>query len=135
MVTKTLVERRQEFEEWVRTVRVPATKLSEGIRRLEVKNGRATAEYEIAQIAGETWAIRINLAYHCGDHRGLGLPWATFPDRDQCLTHFLQTARRHFRLPREGFLSDAQLFAQKEMSELLRDGLFGFSEPAPIVRV
>lgn len=135
MLTKSVAERRQEFEEWVRTVRDPATNLSEGVRILEAQNGRATAEYEIAQISVETWAIRINLMFHCGDHRGLGIPWVTFPDRDQCLAHFLQMARRHFSVPQEGFHSDAQRSAQQEMSLLLVDGLFGFSEPAPIVRV
>lgn len=135
MATKSLAERRQEFEEWVRTVRDPATKLSEGVRKLEAKNRQATAEYEIAQISVETWAIRINLTFHCGDHRGLGIPWVTFPDRDQCLAHFLRMARRHFNVPQEGFLSNAQRSAQQEMRLLLEDGLFGFSEPAPTVRV
>ena len=127
--------RQQEFENWVRTVRDPAMDSSEGLRRIEAKNQRAIAEYEIARISTESWAIRINLAYQCGDSSGHGVPWSTFPSRELCIDFFLSLARRHFQPPQHPFSSDAQRVAQKEMSELLEDGLFGFSEPSPFVRV
>ena len=135
MVIDSLQLRQQKFENWVRTVRDPAMESSEGLRRLEAKNQRASAEYEVARISSESWAIRINLAYQCGDCSGHAVPWSTFSSRELCIDFFLNLARRHFQRPQHPFISDAQRCAQQEMNRLLKDGLFGFSEPAPFVRV
>ena len=133
--TDALPVRVQQFQAWVETVRDPAEQSTEGLRILQTKNEGAVAEYEVAAISHHQWAIRLSLAYRCGDCRGMGVPWTAFSSREECIAFFLLLARRHFQVPQRPFESEVQQAAQREMIGLLREGLFGFSEPALSVRV
>lgn len=120
---------RLAFEEWVRTVRDPAQRSNEGTRTIAVLNQAAWASYRIALLPTGTWAIQIDCSYHCGDCRGLGIPWTQSPTREECLDRFLEVARRHFSGELVGETSRLQQQAQHEMLQQLRGGLFGFLEP------
>lgn len=122
----------QEFRDWVDNVRDPARQNSEGLRELKLKNGAATANYEVAELPSGEWAITIHCSYSCGNFSGVGIPWSAFPSRADCLDFFLKTARRHFQRPPHPFDSDVQRVAQQQMIDLLDDGLFGFCEPDPL---
>jgi len=121
---------RKEFQEWVRTVRDPASRTDEGSRTIAVLQRAAWAGYRIAPLPNGAWAIQIDCVYRCGDCRGLGTPWKEFPSREEALDHFLLVARRHFSGKLDGESSQLQQQAQQEMLHQLRGGLFGFLEPA-----
>jgi len=121
---------RKEFQEWVRTVRDPASRTDEGSRTIAVLQRAAWAGYRIAPLPNGAWAIQIDCVYRCGDCRGLGTPWKKFATREEALDHFLTVARRHFSGKLDGEISQLQQQAQQEMLHQLRGGLFGFLEPA-----
>lgn len=122
----TREDRFERFEEWVRTVRDPAKEASEGVRRLQTRNGKAYAEYEIAPLPDGGFAILVNCGYKTGDCSGMGSPWHDFDTREECLAYFLRLARSHFG--HDGRVKGLQ----SEMLTLLRDTLCGFVEPEPI---
>lgn len=127
----SLEHRQAVFRLWVETVRDPAQANSEGLREIHVLQGAATAQYDVAAIPHGRWAVSIHCCYRCGDCRGIGIPWADFPSRDECIEFFLVTARRHFGSKLGHDASDLQKQAQAEMKRRLSDGLFGFIEPLP----
>lgn len=122
-------ERLRLFQEWATTVRDPAINASEGVRRLVAHGGKASAEYEIAQLPDSRFAIRIRCQYDCGTMSGKGCPWTPFDTRQACLDYFLTTVRSHFEVERS--VTSAQQQARRQMLELLGGGLFGFIEPSP----
>ncbi|MCA9026798.1 MAG: hypothetical protein KDA86_16445 [Planctomycetaceae bacterium] len=130
MLIESLSQRRQEFQHWVETARDPADSSSEGLRFLSDRNDAALAEYEIAKLDETRWAIRMRVAYRCGNCNGMSIPWSVFETREACLQFFLNVARMHFRRPDRPHESSRQQTAQREMQELLAEGLFGFCEPA-----
>jgi len=123
--------RQTNFKLWVENVRDPANESSEGVRKLSVVNDAAVAQYEIAPLPNERWAISICCSYECGNYSGLCSPWTDFSSREECVEHFLRTARRHFRPLGCREITSLQQQAQKEMVRQLADGLFGFIEPTP----
>ncbi len=124
-----LEQRIADHKEWVLTIRDPADENSEGLRTFRTKNGWATAEYEIAPLPDGRWAIRISLAYHCGDHQGSAIPWVDFESRDECLENFLEHAKRFFSAEIDNGGSETQRTARIEMLKYFEETLFGFEEP------
>lgn len=125
-------QRTAQFESWVRDVRDPARSASEGIRRLIVEG--AAAEYEIAPLNNDRWAIRMHVAYSCGNSSGQGCPWRELRSREACVETFLSTAREHFGRTlheHDTTVNDRQRRARRAMQELLDGGLFNFIEPRP----
>ena len=123
----------RDYQTWISTLRDPAEKVAEGIRRLQTSNRSAVAEYVIAPLPDGRYAMRHHLAYRCGNSNGKSSPWQPFPSRDDCVTAFLESATRHFGHPLDHTASDLQHRAQAEMLPLLRGtGLFDFLEPDPL---
>ena len=123
----------RDYQTWVSTLRVPAEKTAEGIRRLQTANRSAVAEYVIAPLPDGRYAMRHHLAYRYGNSSGKSCPWQPFPSRDDCVAAFLESATHHFEHPLDHTASDLQHRAQAEMLPLLRGtGLFGFLEPDPL---
>ena len=123
----------RDYQTWISTLRVPAEKAAEGIRRLQTANRSAVAEYAIAPLPDGRYAMRHHLAYRCGNSSGKSCPWQPFPSRDDCVAAFLESAMHHFEHPLDHTASDLQHRAQAEMLPLLRGTvLFGFLEPAPL---
>lgn len=120
-----LAERLEAHEQWVREVRLPAEKASEGLRAIHVQG--AKADYEIAQLPDGRFAITFHCTYSTGDMQGYGCPWTAYQTREKCLEVFLEAARNHFSTAKTFHL---QAEAQREMSNLLMPGLF-FVEPNP----
>jgi len=121
-----------EFDRWVRDIRDPARRSSEGLRSVDAGDGKAVAEYEIAQLPAGNFAVRFSCIYHCGNGSGRCVPWTEFDSREQCLDFFLQSARHHFRAEcLDSNCNDIQRNARREMLHLLNGGLFGFVEPEP----
>ena len=54
-------------------VRDPATKASEGVRTIRVRD--AEAEYEMAPLPDGRWAVKVRVAYEKGNCAGIGTPW------------------------------------------------------------
>jgi hypothetical protein len=132
VISSTLEERQTEFRRWVECVRDPAAANTEGLRQISVLNCAAVANYEIAQLLDQRWAVTVHCSYNCGNHHGVGMPWSGFSTRDDCVEFFLKSARHHFRLKQLGDFSERQHQAQREMKRLLNSGLFGFIEPPPV---
>ncbi|APZ94527.1 hypothetical protein [Fuerstiella marisgermanici] len=124
-------DRIREFEVWATTVRDPATRAAEGIRRITSKNCKAVAEYNIAPLTDGRWAVRIRCEYRCGDFSGTGSPWDDFPTRQSCVDAFLSQARRHFGQPLCGSVANElqRRTRQQMLQQLTENGLFGFIEP------
>ncbi|WP_298865083.1 hypothetical protein [uncultured Gimesia sp.] len=118
-----------EHEEWVKIVRDPAQKNSEGLRKLQADNGKATAEYEVAPLPDGGYAIRITLSYHCGDTQGTAIPWSEYDSREACINQFESRAKQFFQKPIDNGGNEAQQVARKEMLKHFEDSLFGFVEP------
>lgn len=133
VISSTLEERQSEFRRWVENVRDPAAANTEGLREISVLNGAAAANYEIASLPDQRWAVTVHCSYNCGNHHGVGIPWSGFSTRDDCVDFFLKSARHHFRPQQLSDFSERQHQAQREMKRLLNSGLFGFIEPTPIV--
>ncbi len=129
LLTSNLQQRIEEHDEWAETIRDPACEKSEGLRTLRTKNGWANAEYEIAPLPDGRWAIRISLAYHCGDHQGSAIPWVDFDSRDECIENFLIHAKRFFGSEIDNGGSETQRIARVEMLKHFEETLFGFQEP------
>jgi hypothetical protein len=132
VICPALEERQAEFRRWVESVRGPAALNTEGLREITVLNGAALANYEIALLPDQRWAVTVHCSYSYGNHHGVGIPWLDFSARDDCLEFFLRTARHHFRPQQPSDFSERQHQAQREMKRLLKSGLFGFIEPPPI---
>ncbi len=123
-------QRRREFDEWVKNVRDPATKATEGVRTIGSRKIHAEASYQIAPLPDGRFALKFSLEFHTGDTHGHGSPWQAYDTREECVEAFLEAARKHFR-PRQG--KGTQVEAQRHMLALLTDtGLFGFTEPEPV---
>lgn len=125
-------DRLDSFHEWARTVRDPARQASEGIRRLITANRKASAEYEIAPLPDQRYALHFRLSYHSGTMSGHGSPWEAYENREGCVDAFLAAAQRHFgREINEHDICVSQQEARRQMMVLLKGGLFGFVEPEP----
>ena len=124
-------ERKDQFRIWIETVRESATSNNEGVREISVLNGAATANYRIALLPNQRWAVSVQCSYNCGNLSGVGTPWTECPSREDCVAFFLKIARKHFLSPCPRDDSSLQYMAQKEMKRRLTDGLFGFIEPTP----
>ncbi|MDP1797531.1 MAG: hypothetical protein Q8K78_08625 [Planctomycetaceae bacterium] len=125
-----LSARQADFQQWVREVREPANAAREGMRRIVVRD--ALAEYEIAPLLEERWAVRYGLEYQSGDCHGHHAPWTAYPSRELCVAAFLDAARRHFGARLVGVAAGVttQETARTAMLKQLRNGgLFGFIEP------
>lgn len=128
----SLDDRRASFEEWVRTVREPAARASEGRRTLVATNGGAYGEYEIAPLPDGRFAIRFILQYDSGNMATHACPWTAYASRDDCLTIFTEAAHRHFTAELvEMTCSARQRMARTQTLDVLSGGLFGFVEPNP----
>lgn len=125
----TREESLKKYAQWVENVREPAEEKSEGLRRLTARNNKASAEYEIAPLTSDRWAIRVRCSYSVGDMSGRGCPWGELPTREACVEYFVFTCRNFFEETKDGI----QESTRKQMLSLLNDsGLFGFVEP-PLV--
>lgn len=123
---------RHRFESWVKEVRDPAKQNSEGRRVVSAGNGKGFAEYEIAKLPDGSYAVRFYCEYRCGTFSGRSCPWTPFQTRDECVEHFLQSARNHFSPDRvDRHCADMQKQVQMKMQDLLTGSLFGFVEPEP----
>ena len=122
----------RDFARWVREVRDPAERCNEGMRRIETKAGNAVAEYRIAKLADDRWAMQSWGQYRCGNFRGSAAPWKQFESRERCVKVFLSRAKGMFGKELTGVVSESQRKAQEEMLCLLEEGLFGLVEPDPI---
>lgn len=123
----------RNYQTWASTLRDPAEKAAEGIRRLQTSHRSAVAEYMIAPLPDGRFAMRHHLAYRCGNSSGMSCPWQPFPSRDDCVAAFLESATHHFERPLDHTASDLQHRTQAEMLPLLHGtGLFGFLEPDPL---
>ena len=131
--TPTREDHLRDYQSWVSTLRDPAEKTTEGIRRLQTSNRSAVAEYVIAPLPDGRYAMRHHFAYRCGNSSGKSCPWQPFPSRDDCVTAFLESTTRHFGHPLDHTASYLQHSAQTEMLSLLSGtGLFGYLEPDPL---
>lgn len=92
-------ERQDQFRIWIETVRDPATSNNEGVREIAVLNGAATANYRIALLPDQRWAVSVQCSYNCGNLFGVGTPWTECPSREDCVALFLKIARKHFLSP------------------------------------
>ena len=133
VISSTLEERQAEFRSWVESVRDPASPNTEGLQQISALNCAAVANYEIAQLSDQRWAVTVHCSYNCGNHHEVGIPWSDFSTRDDCVDFFLKSARHHFRPQQLSDFSERQQQAQREMKRLLNSGLFGFIEPRPIM--
>src|SRR5437660_260813 len=133
----------ESFETWIATVRDPSDERSEGERIVRTAGGKAEARYEIAPLPDGRFAVRFDVQYRCGDHRGRGVPWTAYGTREQCVATFLEQARTFFSAPigtcdpdeddEETSGNNTQCRAQRKILSLLDgDGLFGFLEPEPV---
>ena len=127
----SLEDRIKDHEEWVEAVRDPAYENSEGLRILRAGNGKATAEYEIAQLPNDRWAIRISLSYHSGNMEGVTNPWSDQDSRKDCLDQFESQTKEFFQKPIDSGGNDLQRHARTEMLKHFSNSLFGFIEPEP----
>jgi hypothetical protein len=131
LLADNLEERTQNHEEWVKTVRDPASEMSEGERIQRTKGNGASAKYEIAQLPDSQWAIRTSFSYDCGNICGNATPWSEFPTREECINQFMIRANSFFDPEIDSTGNNRQRQARQEMLELLKGGLFGFVEPDP----
>lgn len=119
-------EERNRWDDWETTIRDPAERTKEGIRRLDC--GSATAEYQVSSLPDGRVAIRIkcNLEFVTG----MSIPWRAFGTREEAVTFFQEQALAFFK--REDRLrADREKARRKIMGLLEGDGLFGFQEPEP----
>ena len=123
-----LSDRIEAFQQWVRDIRDPATLTTEGVRRVESRDGKAVADYDVAPLANGRWAICVNCFLRTGDYSGTGLPWTDFGTREECIDFFLGIARQHF----DHESRPAAL--RSEMRTLLSATLYGcllYTSPSP----
>jgi len=100
----------------------------EGWRELTTSNRKARAAYSIDWMYDGNFYVSVQVEYTSGDYSGKWLH-EIFSSRQECVSYFLEVARRHFASER--YMPDSQREAQLEMQELLRPSLFGFIETAP----
>ncbi len=122
-------ERIDDHEQWIKTVRDPAYKNSEGLRKLQASDGQATAEYEVAPLPDGRWAIRTSLSYWCGNCEGVHSGWDVYESRDVCIDRFESRAKQFFQKPIDDEGNETQQHARKEILKHFETGLFGFVEP------
>lgn len=115
-----------DFEEWKHSVREPAQKNSEGLRRVE--EGLVGMEYEIGRLPDGRFAIRYALN---APQTGVSTPWRAYETREQCIDELLEKARFFFESHET--LSDTQNLYRRKMMERLQGGLFGFEEPEAVL--
>jgi hypothetical protein len=116
----------------VRTVRDPARSTAEGIRTIRVPG--AEAEYEVAPLSADRWAVRVRMSYLCGNGSGRSVSWQEYQTREECIDFFVTAARHHFEAELSGHdpvVNDSQQRARRAILESFRIGLFGFVEPEP----
>lgn len=121
-------DRHREFDIWVKTVRDPATASAERVRRLVSRDGHAMAQYQIADLGNERWAIHWQMETR---NAGQASPWCVFPKRIDCVTEFFQKAHHFFSVQKA---SSSEKRSVKQMSELLHqsNSLFGLLEPPEV---
>ena len=122
-------EELDEHEQWVKMVRDPAYEKSEGLRKLQVLNGKATAEYEVAPLPGDCWALTFSLSYWCGNCEGFSTPWSEYESREACVEQFEHRAINFFGKLIDNGGNEVQKVARIEMLANFEGGLFGFVEP------
>jgi len=115
------------FTHWVKAVRDPATKASEGKRVLRAGKD-AEASYQIAALPDGRFAVKVRYSYGSGNCSTASSPWCALESRDACLAYFLDGARDHFSDIRH-IAHEGQLKAQKKMAALL-DTILVFMEPS-----
>lgn len=129
---QTIEDRTCDFETWVREVRDPAVAAAKRIRRLVSRNQKAMAQYQVAQVETDRWAIRVRCEYSCGDFEGRGSPWEVFSCRDECVEEFFDAAKaffsspKSFRIQEEACIQMLKLFEQQ-------GGLFGLIDPPEVI--
>ncbi|QDT40333.1 hypothetical protein Pan241w_03890 [Gimesia alba] len=134
VIAGDLDERLQQHEEWAATVRDPAKETSEGVRMLQTKDRGASAEYEIAPLPSDRWALRTDLRYHVGDLRGNSTPWAEYESREACVDQFIDRAKKFFSADIDAGGSDSQRHTRNEMLKHFETSLFGFVEPDVVLQ-
>ena len=92
-------EELDEHEQWIKTIRDPAQQNSEGLRKLQAHNGKATAEYEIAPLPSGRWALHFAFSYWCGNCEGFSAPWSELDSREACVEQFESRAKKFFGKP------------------------------------
>jgi hypothetical protein len=126
-----LKQRHDDFDEWVRTVRNPATYNSEGPRVIKI--GSCRFEYQLAPLPDGRYAARSDRQT---DNSGGGSPWKAFPSRAEALEHVLTEARKSYDMSNSGgCVTNTDLVSGPKMLERLsNNSLFGFEEPDPLPR-
>ncbi len=119
----------RDTDAWMRDVRDPAEKASEGRRSLNA--GGATASYRIAQLPSGQWAVCIETSIEFVG--GMQIPWRIFPSREECVGYFVEQAKRFFEMQTR--VKKQQRTYRDKMISLLQADLFGFREPEPEPRV
>jgi hypothetical protein len=119
-----MAESADRWEEWERTIRDPAERSKEGLRKLAA--GPASAEYQTAELSDGRWAIQFSCRMESSS--GMSVPWRAFPTRQEAVDYFRAEALAFFR--REDRLKAAKEQARRKIMGLLQGGgLFGFEEP------
>ncbi len=121
-------DRVREFEVWAKEVRDPANERAEKVRRIISKNREAMAEYQVAKLDNNRWAIRTKMEYFTGGTGGQSSPWTAYPSRERCVEAFYQSADRFFSAAKS---ATRQEQARLQVLEFLnhRTNLFGVIEP------
>ncbi len=122
-------ERIDDHEQWIKTVRDSAYKNSEGLRKLQASDGKATAEYQVSPLPNGKWAVRTSLSYWCGNCEGYHSGWDVYESRDVCIDQFESRAKQFFQKAIDGEGNETQQHARKEILKHFETGLFGFVEP------
>ncbi len=121
-----MTESADRWEEWEKTIRDPAERTKEGLRKLSA--GPASAEYQTAELPDGRFAIRFSCRMESSS--GMSVPWRAFPTRQEAVDYFRAEALEFFR--REDRLKSAKEQARRKILRLLEaTGLFGFEEPEP----
>ena len=96
---------------------------------MQVHNGKATAEYEIAPLTNGRWALHFAFSYWCGNCEGFSTPWSEYESREACVEQFESRAKKFFGKPIDNGGNEVQKVARIEMLTNFEGGLFGFVEP------
>lgn len=119
-------EKINDVDEWMKTIRDPAERTKEPIRRIDY--GSAVAEYQTAPLQDGRWAVRMT----CNSEfvTGMSIPWRAFKTREEAVDFFRAEAAAFFA--REKNLKKGRAVARRKIMELLEpNSLFGYQEPEP----
>jgi len=113
-------------DEWQKTIREPAERTKEGLRKLDC--GSSTAEYQMATLPDGRFAIRFSCRIEFTT--GMSVPWRAFPTREEAVAFFRQEATSFFKREK-GLRKDREQARRKIVQLLEPNSLFGFQEPEP----